>query len=371
MFSSAFTGIGRYTFELVKYITEENNKKKNPDEIILFFNSPEFENYKCSKNTKKVLVNSKHYSLSEQTSFFIKLWKEKLDIMHFPHFNVPILYAQPFTVTIHDLTLSLFPGQKMTKWYHRLAYNWTIKNAVKRSERIVAVSENTKIDIVEHLKISPKKIQTIYNGISPDFKLIHDAKILQPTLKKYKITKPFLLYTGVWRGHKNLVRLIKAFKIVKDQENIDLQLVMTGKPDPHYPEVLKEIEKLGLENEVIRVGFVSEKELVHLFNAALFYVFPSLYEGFGLPPLESMACGSPVVCSESSCLPEICGEDNAIFFDPENVEELAQKITDLYKDPKLQSELVANGIAHAKKFAWEKSCKETYELILKSSKSTD
>ncbi len=365
IFSSNFTGIGRYTHELVKELIKINDQYKRKHEFVLFFNQPEYSKYEPPNlSIKKVLVNAKHYSLREQLAFPKILKKENCDIVHFPHFNVPILYRRPYTVTIHDLTLSIYPGHKMTKWYHRLAYHLTIKNATKKAKRVIAVSQNTKNDIVDHLHIPEEKIEVIYNGISDKFTLIEDPAITEKTLKKYKITKQFLLYTGVWRSHKNLPRLIEAFAILR--KNVDLQLVITGKPDPHYPEVKDTVVKYDLQNDVIFTDLVEEDELIHLYNAAHTYVFPSLYEGFGFPPLESMKCGTPVVASNRSSIPEVCGQENAIFFDPESPQDIANKIESLYKDADLQAELVEKGHRRASEFTWEKMGRHTYEVIKRS-----
>jgi glycosyltransferase involved in cell wall biosynthesis len=362
IFSSGFTGIGRYTQELIKELIKINDKNSLKHELVLFFNQPEYSKYSPeNSNVKKVLVNAKHYSFKEQTVFLKKLKEENCDIVHFPHFNVPIFYRRPYTVTIHDLTLSFFPGRKMTKWFHRLAYNLTINNATKKAKKVIAVSENTKKDIVEHLKISEEKIKTIYNGVSSEFKIVENQQALIRTLEKYKISKDFLLYTGVWRNHKNLKRLIDAFALVK--ENIDLQLVITGKPDPHYPEVKSAINENNLEGEVILTGLVEEEDLVNLYNSARIYVFPSLYEGFGFPPLEAMRCGTPVAASNSSSIPEVCKEA-ATYFDPYDIEDIAEKIEALYKDPSLQYDLIEKGVERSKDFSWEKMAHETYETII-------
>jgi len=366
MFSSKFTGIGRYTYELLQNFIKLNEKEGSPHNFVLFMNNPEYREFDAPKNVKKVLVNAKHYSFAEQTSFLLKLWKEKLDIVHFPHFNIPLLYRKPYIVTIHDLTLSIFPGQKMTKFYHRIAYNLVIKNAVKRAKKIIAVSENTKADIIKYLKVKDKKITVIYNGVSDNFKFLHDQTDINKTLKKYKITKQFFLYTGVWRNHKNLPRLIKAFHILKTKNHMELQLVITGKSDPHYPEVKNAVEKFRLEEDVIFPGMLNETELNHLYNGALTYVFPSFYEGFGLPPLEAMRCGTPVVASNSSSVPEICGIENAMFFDPYSAEDMVAKIMKLYTDPGLQAELIVRGLERSSKFSWETSAEKTYEIITES-----
>lgn len=364
IFSSNFTGIGRYTHALVDELVKINNENKRKDELILFFNQPEYSNYTPPNlSVKKVLVNAKHYSFAEQTRFLKILNKEQLDVMHFPHFNVPFFYRRPYTVTIHDLILSLFPGKKMNKWYHRLAYHLIIRNATKKAKKVIAVSLNTKEDIIAHLQTPEEKIQVVYNGVSEDFKILEDPKTAEKTLKKYKIHKDFLLYTGVWRSHKNLPRLIEAFSLIKNKENINLNLVITGKKNPVYPEIIKAVKDNQLEDDVIFTGLVEEEELNHLYNAAHIYVFPSLYEGFGFPPLESMRCATPVAAANTSSIPEICGEENAIFFDPYNVEDIAQKIELLYKNADLQVELIENGLRHVSQFSWEKMSKETYQII--------
>jgi len=363
MFGLKFTGIGRCAYELVQHIIATNEKLEKPHDIILFFNKNEYHEFPETKNVKKILVNAQHYSLKEQTKFAWMLYKEKLDVVHFPHFNIPLFYRKKYTVTIHDLTLSLFPGNKMTKWYQRLAYHIVIRNAVKTAKKVIAVSENTKKDIIRMLHIPEQKIEVIYNGVSSEFEMIEDVSKFKSTLDKYKISKEFLLYTGVWRSHKNLPRLVHAFSLLKHKYHLDFQLVITGKPDPHYPEVLHAAKILDLKNDIIFTGAVDEKELVHLYNAALFYVLPSLYEGFGLPILESMKCGTPVVASNISSIPEICGEGNSILFDPYSIDDIAEKINYLYINPELQTELINKGLLRAKEFSWERMTAETYKLI--------
>lgn len=363
LFSSRFTGIGRYTHELVDQIMRLNKEEGYPHEIVLFFNDPVYTHYKTTKNVTKVRVNARHYSFAEQFRFPKIIRRHRPDLMFFPHFNVPVFYRKPYIVTIHDLTLTLFPGRKMTSWYHRLAYNITIKNAVRTAKKIIAVSNHTKEDICHFLKTDPAKIEVIYNGIGPEFTLLQNTSKFAKTLRKLGINKQFLLYTGVWRSHKNLPTLLHAFHILKTRENFDFQLVLTGNPDPHYPEVRDAIKKFDLQKDVITPGLVTEKELIYLYNAAFIYVYPSLYEGFGLPPLESMKSGTPVVASSTSSIPEVVGEENALFFDPLNPEEMARKIVELHNDVNLQAELIDKGLTRASKFNWKKTAKKTYNLI--------
>lgn len=368
MYSSQFTGIGRYVFELVENLQQIDTT----NEYFLFFNQPEFSNFQAgSPNFHKVLVDVKHYSLQEQTKFNKILNLYKLDLMHFTHFNAPILYRHPSIVTIHDLTLHFFPGKKMNSFAHRLAYALTIRSAVKKATKIIAVSRSTARDLEEVLHVPLAKIKIIYEGVNPDFRVIHNQKILEGTLQQYNITKPFLLYTGVWRNHKNLEGLLRAFTLIKDR--YDMQLVITGRKDSIYADgifdLAKELELMqdfpaaGEAPKVIFPGLVSEDELINLINSAHIYVFPSLYEGFGLPPLEAMQCGTPVAASNTSSVPEICG-NNAIFFDPQSPEDIAAAIEKLLTDTMLYQKLVLAGLQHVKKFNWPKMARETHQLYL-------
>ena len=225
----------------------------------------------------------------------------------------------------------------MNSAFYRAAYNWVLKSAVRNAKTVIAVSENTKADLIEITHTSPFKVEVIYEGVGEEFGPRGNKDEQEEVHKKYNITKEFLLYTGVWRGHKNLVNMIRAFALIRDgAEGFDLQLVITGEEDPYYPEVKRTVKELGLEHHVVYTGMVPEKELIALYQTAKAYVFPSLYEGFGLPPLEAMRCGTPVVASKSSCIPEICGDSNALFFDPYDPEDIANVVRRVLLDENLQ-----------------------------------
>lgn len=359
MYSSRFTGIGRYTYELVRHLADLDKK----NDYILFFNKPEFGEFTPpGKNFQKVLANARHYSLAEQTRFLRHIKKAKLDLMHFTHFNAPIFYKKPSIVTIHDLTLSFFPGNKMRSPIHRAGYHLTLRAATKNAKKIIAVSEYTKKDLEKLLQINPEKIKVIYEAVNDDFEKMEDQKKIAETLKRYKITKQYLLYTGVWRNHKNLVNLVKAFARLRNHYNIDIDLVITGKEDPKYPEVREQIAQSGIAEFVKTTGLVDEQDLLALYSGARGYVLPSLYEGFGLSPLEAMKCEIPVAVSKASCLPEICGEENALYFDPYDPNDIAEKLATLCTNEETRKKLIENGTAHAKKFSWRKMARETLKL---------
>lgn len=381
LYSSSFTGIGRYVYELIDHLLKLDRK----NEYVIFLNEPEFEKFHTPrKGIEKILVNASHYSLSEQWRFCRLLWKAKLDLMHFTHFNAPFLYRRPSIVTIHDLTLSLYPGKKMARFWHRWAYHLTIRSIVSRAKRVVAVSEHTKRDVIRLLRVNPEKISVIHEGVNPMFHQITDRHnkvapsrrvnevaslklgLIDEFLAKIGLTKPYLLYTGVWRSHKNLVNLIKAFAILKHKYHFDGWLVITGKEDPWYPEVKETVREEHLEGEVRFTGLIPDEDLVLLYNGALIYVLPSFYEGFGLPALEAFACGIPVCAARSSSLPEVCGEGNAVFFDPHSAEDMAAKIASLYNNPEHMEELRKRGFTRLKDFSWEKMAKETFQIYVHS-----
>jgi len=356
MFSKSFTGIGRYNYEITRRFFED---RKDIDWVI-FMNEPEYSEFKVPENVKKVLVNAHHYSLAEQIKFLKILNKEKCDLVHFTHFNAPIFYKRKFITTIHDTTISFYPGKKMNSWWRKLAYNKVIKHTVNGAEQIITVSANTKKDVIKLFNIDPQKITKIWNGIGDEFHEVSDLE-KKTVREKFGLGKEFLLYTGNWREHKNLVRLLRAFKKVLETGHSPLQLVITGKKDPYYPEVLATIEELELKDKVKLLGLVSEEDLVRLYNTASIYVFPSLYEGFGLPPLEAMRCGTPVVASNVSAIPEVCGEA-VLYFDPEDISDMAKKIRLLLEDKNLQEELINKGYEWVKQFSWDKCAEKTLEI---------
>jgi glycosyltransferase involved in cell wall biosynthesis len=353
LYSPNYTGIGRYVYEMVKHLAELDTV----NQYVLFFNQKEFDSFEVpNERWQKRLVNIPHYSFAEQWRFYQILQKEKLDLVHFPHFNAPILYRKPFVVTIHDLTLHYYPYKEYApKWSLKKAlqiffYRFLMGQVVKHSKHIISVSENTKRDLLKEYSLSSEKINTIHEGV-PDHFQKSTTEEIQAIRQKFQISKPYLLYTGVWRSHKNLLNLLKAFRKLLDQ-GLDYQLVFTGKKDPAYPEIPRLIQDLNLTDRVILTGFVSDEELIALMSGAQVYVFPSLYEGFGLPPLEAMQLEVPVACSNTSSLPEVCG-DAAVFFDPKDPTDMANSIDTLLKSPELRQGMIEKGKKNLQRFSWK------------------
>lgn len=357
MYSPKFTGIGRYVKELIDHITVLDTE----NEYVLFFNEEEYAKYMPpNPRVSKRRVKANHYSLREQTTFTKALNSEELDLVHFTHFNAPVLYKKPCLVTIHDLTLSKFPDEERSNVLKKFAYQLTIKNITQKAKRIIAVSQNTKEDAIKYLGAAVDKIRVVYEGVSGEFKPITDENIKARVKQKYGISKPFLLYVGAWRKHKNLVMLVKAYNLFKNTHGLDYQLVIGGiGPDEN---VQKFIQELGLKAHIVTPGYIEDTDLPALYSAAVAFIMPSLYEGFGLPLLEAMACGTPTMLANVSSIPEIAGQENALYFDPNNLEQMAGAMYSIVTDDNLKQNLKKKGVKRAQDFTWEKMAKETLTI---------
>ena len=301
--------------------------------------------------------NTKIYGIKEQLKFpYKKLRKLKPSVLHVPHYNVPLLYRGKMIVTIHDLTHLVLPEflpNKFAKFYAK----FMMKLAIKKSVKVLTVSENTKKDIIKYFKVNPDKIEVIYNGVSEEFTK-KDKKRMQYIYKKFNIqtNKKVLMYVGNLKPHKNLERLLEAYSNTKCKK--DTCLLLVGKAFENY-NVLEDKEKeLKINNNVIHTGIVSQEELVDLYNIADLFIFPSLYEGFGLPVLESLKCGTPVVCSNNSSVPEV-GGNLVTYFDPYNVSEITKCI-----DENLNAKVDYNKVKkHIMKFDWANHAEKMKEVI--------
>ena len=365
MYGKAQSGIGNYIKQLTSTIFEIDKD----NDYYLFLLEPAFLAYqRPHPNIHKVKVTSRWYSLAEQTKFLLAINKYKLDLMHFPHFNAPILYQRPQVVTIHDIIPKFFPGHKQKNWFRKKAYELVIKSNLQKSAAIITDSNYTKNDIIRYFQTNPDKIRVVYLGIESHFQRPENYDKIKELKDKYRITKPYIFFISVWRNHKNFEGLIKAFEIIKKQGNLDCQLVLGGQEDPHYPNIRQAIELSPVKQDIIIPGFISDLDLPLFYQAANLVAIPSFYEGFGLIGLEAMACGTPVVSSNAASLPEING-NAALYFDPKNPAEMAAKISAVLTDSNLKEQLIAKGLEHIKKYSWPDCARQTlqiYNEILKS-----
>lgn len=363
-FGSIGKGLGRYTQKLV----ENLEKIDNENHYFVFLRRGNWEEYQPKRqNFQKVLADIPWYSLWEQVSMPRILKKYDLDIVHFPHFNVPVFWKGKFIVTIHDLILFHHPTRRASAlspllyFIKKLAYHRAIRSAVRKSRKIIAVSEHTKRDIVEHFGTPKSKVAVTHEAVDIRQKISDTPS--RHILKKYGIIKPYILYVGNAYPHKNLERLVLVFReLVKKHQH--LHLVLVGKEDYFYKR-LKAFVKENWAKQVIFTDFITDEDLPVVYREALLYVFPSMYEGFGLPPLEAMARNVPVASSNATCLPEILGEA-AYYFDPEGMAEMAEAIEKVAIDSELRERLISAGQKQVKKYSWEKMARETLEIYSNS-----
>ena len=363
-------GLGRYTQKLI----ENLERIDTVNQYFIFLKKENFEEYiPQNKNFQKVIAHYPWYSFSEQLLFPRLLRKYKLDLMHFPHFNVPLFYGRKFLVTVHDLILIHFPTTKnstLHPFFYRLkffAYRLIINFAITRSEKIITVSNFTKNDILDNYqKIGAEKIKVTYEACE-DFCMLSPNRD-EEILASYAIMKPYIIYVGNAYPHKNLERLISAFAILKNTQK-DLALVLVGKKDYFYQRLKNLVGEKKIEN-IIFPGYVPDYHLDILQHHAAAYVFPSLYEGFGLPPLEAMAKGVPVVSCDHPCMQEILGT-SAHFFDGRNEKKIAVAIEEVLLNEKLRNSLIKDGYRQIQKYSWKKMARETLEIYENSLKNKD
>lgn len=351
------SGLGRYTYKLLEYVLKYD--QENNYVVIVYKDDRKIINFPYGKYEVKG-VDYVHYTVGEQWGFWHFLNKLNCDLVHFANFNHPILYSGKFVVTIHDLTLMFYPGRVRRKWVAEWGYIMTMRNAIRKAQRVIAISEFTKKDIMKYFKTQEEKISVIYEA--PDERLfrVDDKVELNNVKKKYGIVKPYFLYVGQWRVHKNLVRLIKAFDLVR-KNGVDAQLLLVGKEDPRYPEVKENIAQSAYGKDIVVTGYVPDSECNSIYSDAICFVFPSLYEGIGLPPLEAMNCGIPVISSDASCMPEIL-KDAVLYFDPYDIVEMSEAMEKIAKDSVLREKLVIKGHELRKNYSWEKMARETMQI---------
>lgn len=352
-------GLGRYTQRLI----ENLEKIDTTNEYIIFLSKQNWADYQ-PKNPRftKVVADCRWYTLWEQLLMPYLIGKNKIELMHFPHFNVAVFCPTRFVVTIHDLILLKYPTRRATTldpvryWIKQLGYRFVINRALSRSKKIISVSEFTKQDILQNFsKVPADKIAVTHEAC--DSVETGQLKLPGRDLKQFGITKPYLLYVGNAYPHKNLERLMQVFRQLDSENQGKYQLVLVGREDYFYSR-LKEYSA-GLDfkttqngdSPVVFFGFAKQEMLADLYRNARLYVFPSLLEGFGLPPLEAMRYDLPVTASGNSSCPEILGQA-AIYFDPQDNQSILEAIKKVLADESLRLQLIANGREQIKKYSW-------------------
>jgi glycosyltransferase involved in cell wall biosynthesis len=307
-------------------------------------------------------------------SNWAKLWFEqvsfpracrRLDLAHVPYFASPLFSTVPTVVTIHDLIPLILPayrGSLLVRLYTRL-----VAAAARKAEAVITVSQVSARDIVRCLHIPPERIHVTYEAAGEAFQPVEDEILLAAIRQKYALPKHYLLYLGGFDQRKNVFTVLRGFALLVNKQQA--QLVIAGKlperDSPLFPDPRLLVRELGLEEEVIFTGWVAEEDKPGLLSGAMAFVFPSLYEGFGLPALEAMACGTPVIASNRSSLAEVVGE-GGILVEPTDAESLAEAMEVLLTDDALRAELRQRALAQAARFSWEQTALETLAVYRKA-----
>jgi len=344
------SGIGTYIKNIIPYLI-------NRFDITLLGNAEEIKKYNWSDKIHIIETNSKIYSIKEQVELPLKI--PKCDIFWSPHFNIPILpiKAKKRIVTIHDVFHLAFYNNLNFK--QKIYSKFVINQAVDRSDLIITVSNFSANEIKKYTNTS-KKIEVVYNAVDSDrFKPIKDTETLKKIKEKYNLPNKFILFVGNVKPHKNLKRLLLALK------NLETNLVIVGKKEGFITGdegISNLIKQNNLENKIFFTGYVQDEDLPAIYNLATLFIFPSLYEGFGIPPLEAQACGCPVICSNVASLPEVYG-DSVLYCNPYDLNDIKEKIEILINNEDLREQLRLKGFENLKKFSWKKSAKKIIEII--------
>ena len=304
-------------------------------------------------NFRAVIESARPYSFGEQIWIPLSLVRERVHLLHEPHYVLPPAIRCRSVVTIHDCIHLMFPQYLPGKLAHAYART-SMWSAVRKSDRILTVSEASKRDILRFFDIRADKVVVIYNAIDERFLAPADEERMDLIRQRYQLDHPFLLYVGNIKPHKNLERLIDAFGRARAGGLSDLRLVIIGDEISKYPALRQAVHRHRLDKYVRFLGFQPYDTLAAFYRLARAFVFPSLYEGFGLPPLEAMACGTPVVTSNVSSLPEIAGTA-ALLVDPYEPASIAEGITRAVSDERVRADLIARGLARARDFSWAQS----------------
>jgi glycosyltransferase involved in cell wall biosynthesis len=353
-------GLGRYLINLLEGL----EKKDTNNEYVILLRKKYFDQLNFNSNFKKVLFESRHYSFLEQILLPFIIKKENPDLVHYPHFNVPIFSRKKFVVTIHDLLMHKQKGKDATTlWFpiyllKRLFYKLVFNFAINNSKTIIVPSEYIKKEICKYYsKVKEEKIIVCYEGVNVNVEPIENANNV---LKEYGIKVPYALYVGNAYPHKNLVKAIKAIEIARNNKNLNFVIVSARNV---FVERLNRFIKKNKYDDFVKVlGFVPDEKLNLLYKNSECFLYPSVSEGFGLQGLEAMANKTPLVASNIEAFKEIY-KDNAIYFDPKDVNSIKkalEKLLNLNKDKR--SYLIDNAFEFVKKYSWDKMSEKIIKI---------
>ncbi len=351
-------GIGTYLRNLVRFLPQLDSPHRFH---LLCYRRHEALLQSLASDVDVTFIQSGNYSIREHLEIPMKLRRIRADLYHAPHYVLPYGLPCPSVVTVHDVIHLLFPQylpSRFAGWYAKQM----IGHALKKARIVMTVSSASKKDLLRLFDVSDEKIRVIPNAIDPSMTQSISPEDLATVRKRLQLTGRFILFVGNIKPHKNVERLIEAFGALRAQDAFsDLSLIAVGDDISRYPALRRAMARHKVRDHVRFFGFVPESTLVALYQSAHLFVFPSLYEGFGLPPLEAMANGLPVVTSNVSSLPEVVG-DAALTADPRDIGALTDAMRRLLVDEELREKLKRRGYEQASKFSWERAVRQVHDV---------
>lgn len=353
------TGVGRY----IRNLIAELSTLDKVNHYTVFLTKKSFASYSLPNDRwKKVLADVHWHTVSEQLVMPRLFDAAGLDLVHIPYHNPPIFYRGPMVLTIHDLTILHFSTGKATTlplpvyWLKRLGYWVALWVGLRKAKHIIAVSKSTRQEVIDHFGIPEHKITVTYEGVDTRMQKL-------PAKTTPLIQQPYILYVGNAYPHKNVETLLAAFRSVVGHTGKP-KLVLVGGDDFFYRRLKETVKSIGLENDVLFFGLANDEDLVNLYSHAEVFVFPSFMEGFGLPALEALSLGCPVLVSDIPVFHEILGK-NAVYFDPKNISDLADKLGRILSGSVKQKKTVVSSVPS---YSWRRMGEETLHLYESSTR---
>ncbi|MBN2167831.1 MAG: glycosyltransferase family 4 protein [Actinobacteria bacterium] len=350
-------GVARYLTNMLNHLQEIDPE----NEYILYTSRPIDRSGLPDKIIVKT-IRMKPGILWRHLRLPLAMLRDRVDLHYSPSYFVPMLKLCPTIASVYDITFKVHP-----EWFagdKRFRFDEIFWWRVKKAERIVTCSLHSKNDITKILEVKPSRVKVIYPAADDVFGPVDDKKLITGIKQKYGVEGKFLFTAGAIHTRRNLKRLIEALALARESTGLDLKLLILGEEAPFTPPVDIEgtAKKHGVEDCIVRAEYVPEQDLLLLYNACDLFVYPSLYEGFGLPVIEAMSCGTPVACSSITSIPEVAG-DAAIYFDPANVQEMADAVSRGLNDDTLRKNCRQKGMERASRFSWRNSASELFELF--------
>jgi glycosyltransferase involved in cell wall biosynthesis len=356
-------GIGRYILELTTRMVQ-----LEPQSTFYIFYSDtatseaELSAFRSLSNVVLVVCNIRHYSIAEQLLLPRVLSKYALDIMHFPNFNVPVWYRGAYVVTIHDMVHHKISGHKKSRLLYFWGYKYVMQKAADRARLVISVSEAAKKDIIELLGIPAEKVEVIYeSGVL----VPQSDDTVQKVKRTFLLTRPYFLFVGTLERKKNVVMLTKAFDLFLSKYKLDMDLVLAGKVDSHYPEIKTAALQVAHPNRIVFTGYVDDTALAALYQGAYAFTTASLHEGFGMPGIEAMNFGLPILASNTEVFNEVY-DNAAVYFNPEDPADIAEKMRLVATDKQFYAQMQEKSLYRGVFFSWDEEAAQTLEVYRKA-----